>query len=160
NAIKLDLQLKRIGKNLELQPHRKFRRGTIWVSDDPERLILRIEAQVFVGTVFAELQSVRFDNAKQANREPTDHRRVGLAEDACADGKDYKTADASREAIAAPPAFPNPAGRSLEVPFAIGKRAGKVPWLVRKFRQSVPDTVHTVRGLSALRQSHCVAPRE
>src|SRR5262249_11982870 len=101
NAIKLDLQLKRIGKNLELQPHRKFRRGTIWVSDDPERLILRIEAQVFVGTVFAELQSVRFDNAKQANREPTDHRRVGLAEDACADGKDYKTADASRAAIAA-----------------------------------------------------------
>lgn len=63
-AIKLDLQLKRIGKNLELQPHRKFRRATIWVSDDPERLVLRIEAQVFVGTVFAELQSVRFDNTK------------------------------------------------------------------------------------------------
>jgi hypothetical protein len=73
NAIKLDLQLKRIGKNFELQPHRKFRRGTIWVSDDPERLILRIEAQVFVGTVFAELQSVRFDNAKQTSQEPTDH---------------------------------------------------------------------------------------
>ncbi|HZS17667.1 MAG TPA: DUF3108 domain-containing protein [Candidatus Udaeobacter sp.] len=62
NAIKLDLQLKRIGKKGELEPHRKFRRGTIWVSDDPERLLLRIEAQVFVGTVFAELQSVRFDN--------------------------------------------------------------------------------------------------
>jgi hypothetical protein len=26
--------------------------------------LLRIEAQVFVGTVFAELQSVRFDNPK------------------------------------------------------------------------------------------------
>src|SRR5215510_16194116 len=64
NAIKFDLQLKRIGKNLELQPHRKFRRATIWVSDDAERLILRIEAQVFVGTVFAELQSVRFDTPK------------------------------------------------------------------------------------------------
>ena len=64
NAIKLDLQLKRIGKNLELQPHRKFRRGTIWVSDDRERVILRIEAQVFIGTVFAELQSMRFDNPK------------------------------------------------------------------------------------------------
>lgn len=62
NAIKLDLQLKRIGKKGELEPHRKFRRGTIWVSDDPERLLLRIEAQVFVGTVFAELQSVHFDN--------------------------------------------------------------------------------------------------
>jgi len=65
NAIKLDLQLKRIGKNLELEPHRKFRRATIWVSDDAERIILRIEAQVFVGTVFAELQSVRFDILKQ-----------------------------------------------------------------------------------------------
>ncbi len=64
NAIKLDLQLKRIGKKRELEPHRKFRRGTIWVSDDSERLLLRIEAQVFVGTVFAELQSVSFDNPK------------------------------------------------------------------------------------------------
>jgi len=62
NAIKLDLRLKRIGKHLELEPHKKFRRATIWVSDDAERLILRVEAQVFVGTVFAELLSVRFDN--------------------------------------------------------------------------------------------------
>ena len=64
SAIKLDLQLKRIGKHRELEPHRKFRRATIWVSDDTERLLLRIEAQVFVGTVFAELQSVRFDSLK------------------------------------------------------------------------------------------------
>jgi hypothetical protein len=64
SAIKLDLQLKRIGKHRELEPHRKFHRATIWVSDDTERLLLRIEAQVFVGTVFAELQSVRFDSPK------------------------------------------------------------------------------------------------
>jgi Protein of unknown function (DUF3108) len=64
NAIKLDLQLKRIGKHRELEPHRKFRHATIWVSDDAERLLLRIEAQVFVGTIFAELQSARFDNPK------------------------------------------------------------------------------------------------
>jgi hypothetical protein len=64
NAIKLNLQLKRIGKHFELEPHRKFREATIWVSDDSERLLLRIEAQVFVGTVFAELQSVRFGEDK------------------------------------------------------------------------------------------------
>jgi Protein of unknown function (DUF3108) len=64
NAIKLDLQLKRIGKQRQLEPHRKFRRATIWVSDDAERLLLRIEAQVFVGTVFAELQSISFENPK------------------------------------------------------------------------------------------------
>ena len=64
SAIKLDLRLKRIGKQRQLEPHRKFRGATLWVSDDPERLLLRIEAQVFVGTVFAELQSVSFDNPK------------------------------------------------------------------------------------------------
>jgi hypothetical protein len=64
NAIKLDLQLNKVGKNLELEPHKKFRRATVWVSDDADRLILRIEAQIFVGSVFAELQSVRFDNTK------------------------------------------------------------------------------------------------
>ena len=64
NAIKLDLKLKRIGKHLELEPHKKFRRASIWVSDDAERLLLRIEAQIFVGTVFAELQSVHFDNSR------------------------------------------------------------------------------------------------
>jgi hypothetical protein len=64
SAIKLDLRLERIGKHRQLEPHRKFRRATIWVSDDAERLLLRIEAQVFVGTVFAELQSVSFDNPK------------------------------------------------------------------------------------------------
>ena len=61
NAIKIDLQLKRIGKKMELQPHKKFRRATIWISDDENRIPLRIEAQIFVGTVFAELQSMRFD---------------------------------------------------------------------------------------------------
>ena len=64
NAIKLDLQLSKIGKERQLEPHRKFRRATAWISDDPDRLMLRIEAQIFVGAVFAELQSVEFDNAK------------------------------------------------------------------------------------------------
>ena len=64
SAIKVDLKLKRIGKHFELEPHKKFRRASIWVSDDAERLLLRIEAQIFVGTVFAELQSVHFDNSR------------------------------------------------------------------------------------------------
>ena len=64
NAIKIDLQLKKIGKTFELEPHRKFRGGTIWVSDDADRMLLRAEAQIFVGTIFAELQSVSFDNPK------------------------------------------------------------------------------------------------
>lgn len=65
NAIKLDLHLDKIGKNLALEPHRKFKRATVWISDDADRLVLRIEAQIFVGTVFAELQSAQFDTAKR-----------------------------------------------------------------------------------------------
>lgn len=61
NAIKFDVQLKRLGKDLELEPHRKFRHATVWVSDDENRIPLRIAAQIFVGTVFAELQAVHFD---------------------------------------------------------------------------------------------------
>ena len=63
NAIKLDLQLSKIGKTRELEPHRKFRRATVWISDDSDRLLLKIHAQVFVGTVVAELQSVEFEDA-------------------------------------------------------------------------------------------------
>jgi hypothetical protein len=62
NVIKLDLDLKKIGKDFELEPHKKFKRAIVWVSDDNNRIPLRAEAQIFIGTVFAELQSVRFKN--------------------------------------------------------------------------------------------------
>lgn len=64
NAIKLDVQLSKIDKKRELQPHKKFRGATVWLSDDSDRLVLRIETQLFIGTVFAELESVNFENAK------------------------------------------------------------------------------------------------
>ena len=62
NAIKMDLKLQRVNKKNELEPHRKFKRATIWLSDDNDRVLLRIESQIFVGAVTAELQSIRFDN--------------------------------------------------------------------------------------------------
>jgi hypothetical protein len=68
NAIKLDLQLNKIGKTRELEPHRKFRRATVWLSDDSDRLLLKIQAQIFVGTVFAELQSVELESPKSRPR--------------------------------------------------------------------------------------------
>ena len=64
DAIKVDVQLQKIGKKRKLQPHKKFRGATVWVSDDPDRIPLRIEAEVFIGTVFAELESVQFENPK------------------------------------------------------------------------------------------------
>ncbi|MEO7168503.1 MAG: DUF3108 domain-containing protein [Spartobacteria bacterium] len=63
-AIKLDVHLDKIGKKGELEPHKKFRRASVWLSDDSDRLLLRVEASIFVGTVFTELQSVRFPDEK------------------------------------------------------------------------------------------------
>jgi hypothetical protein len=65
DAIKLDLQLQKIDDKLQLQQHKKFRRGTIWIADDPSRVVLRIETQVFIGKVFAELQSVQLEPTPQ-----------------------------------------------------------------------------------------------
>lgn len=59
-AIKLDLQLRKVNKQRELEPHKKFRQASAWLSDDNDRLLLRIEARVFVGTVFVDLQSAKF----------------------------------------------------------------------------------------------------
>ncbi len=62
-AIKLDVKLNKIGKKGELEPHKKFRQASVWVSDDSDRLLLRVEASIFVGKVFTELQTVRFPEA-------------------------------------------------------------------------------------------------
>ncbi len=59
-AIRLEVQLQKIGKDRALVPHKKFRRASVWLSDDPDRLLLRIEASIFVGKVFTEMQSIRF----------------------------------------------------------------------------------------------------
>ncbi|MEO8044428.1 MAG: DUF3108 domain-containing protein [Spartobacteria bacterium] len=63
-AIRLDVQLSKIGKKFELEPHKKFRRASVWLSDDSDRLLLRVEASIFVGKVFTELQSVHFPETK------------------------------------------------------------------------------------------------
>ena len=65
NAIKCNLQLSKVGKGNTLEPHKKFKRATIWISDDNDRVLLRVEAQIYVGTVFADLQSLQFDTAKR-----------------------------------------------------------------------------------------------
>jgi len=48
-----------LGPNIGgLAPHRKFRSGRVWMSDDERRLPLKAEVDVFVGSVFAELVKV------------------------------------------------------------------------------------------------------
>ncbi len=55
DAIKLDLKLWQITKDFQLAPHPQFKRATAWLSDDKNRLPLKIEADIFVGNVWTEL---------------------------------------------------------------------------------------------------------
>jgi hypothetical protein len=63
-AIKCDLQLSRIEADYSLATHKKFKKATAWISDDSDRLLLKISAEVQVGSVWAELQSVGFSDGK------------------------------------------------------------------------------------------------
>lgn len=60
DAVKLDVKLHRITKKLELEKHAKFKKATAWISDDRDRLLLKVQAEVSVGNVWAELESVKF----------------------------------------------------------------------------------------------------
>jgi Protein of unknown function (DUF3108) len=57
-AIKLDLHIKKIDKKMQLKEHKLFRSGRGWLSDDDKRIPLRIEADIFIGYVFAELETM------------------------------------------------------------------------------------------------------
>lgn len=41
-----------------LAPHKKFHSGRVWLSDDARRLPLRAEVDVFIGSVFCELEKI------------------------------------------------------------------------------------------------------
>ena len=60
-AIKLDLKLHGIDKKMHLKQYKLFKGGRGWLSDDARRIPLRIEADIFVGYVFAELESVQIE---------------------------------------------------------------------------------------------------
>ena len=60
DAVKLDLKLRKITKKWELEKHGKFKRATAWLSDDRDRLLLKIQAEVSVGSVWTEMESVKF----------------------------------------------------------------------------------------------------
>jgi hypothetical protein len=57
-AIKLALRLRQIDKKMELATHKKFKSATVWMSDDADRLLLRVEAEVMVGSVWMEMKKV------------------------------------------------------------------------------------------------------
>ena len=60
DAFKIELKLRRVAKGGALGPHAKFKRAYAWLSDDADRLLLKVEADLAVGSVWAELQKVSF----------------------------------------------------------------------------------------------------
>lgn len=62
DAIRLELHIQKINlkKGDSLEPHGKFHSGTLWLSNDSDRIPLRVEVEIFIGYVFAELDSVAF----------------------------------------------------------------------------------------------------
>jgi hypothetical protein len=57
-AIKLELHISKIDKKMQLKEHKLFKSGRGWLSDDDKRIPLRIEADIFIGYIFAELESM------------------------------------------------------------------------------------------------------
>ncbi|MBM3889704.1 MAG: DUF3108 domain-containing protein [Verrucomicrobia bacterium] len=68
DAIKVALRLREVNRKRELVPHDKFKRAFGWLSDDNDRLLLKVVAEVFIGSVWMELTKVEFDREKAAGR--------------------------------------------------------------------------------------------
>lgn len=62
-AIKLGFKLQKVNKKLELEPHKKFKKATAWISDDSDRLLLKVQSEVMIGKVWMELSSFQFAEA-------------------------------------------------------------------------------------------------
>lgn len=61
DAIKLNVKLWKIDDDtLKLEAYQKFKRATVWLSDDANRLLLKAEGELFVGSVWAELEKVEW----------------------------------------------------------------------------------------------------
>lgn len=63
-SIKLDLKLQKVNKEFVAEPYTKFRRATAWISDDADRLPVKVAAEIFVGSVWVELERVRAGEAR------------------------------------------------------------------------------------------------
>jgi len=69
-AISCDLKLQEVDSHQNLIPHQKFKQATLWVSDDANRIPLKIESEIFVGSVWLELEK-KEAKAETSSREKT-----------------------------------------------------------------------------------------
>ncbi len=62
-AIVCSLALQKINKRGELEPYKSFKAARAWIADDSNRIPLKVEAQIFIGTVEMQLEKVSFINS-------------------------------------------------------------------------------------------------
>lgn len=62
-AIECSLKLEKIKKDGTLEPRKGFKSARAWISDDANRLLIKAESEVFIGSVSVELEQVTFPDA-------------------------------------------------------------------------------------------------
>lgn len=60
DTIKVLLRAREVNDKLELVPSKRFKEAFAWFSDDNDRLLLRAKAEMFIGSVWMELDKVEF----------------------------------------------------------------------------------------------------
>jgi len=60
DAIKLALRVQVMNRKQEMEPHKKFKQALVWFSDDSDRILLKMTADVFVGSVWMEMDKAEF----------------------------------------------------------------------------------------------------
>lgn len=58
-AIRMELGMRKIGDDLNLQSYDKLKKATLWLADDSDRLLLELRAKVFIGDVRMSLTGAR-----------------------------------------------------------------------------------------------------
>ena len=59
-AIKVRLRAREVDDQLKLVSSKRFKEAFAWFSDDNDRMLLRMEAEVFIGSVWMELDKVEY----------------------------------------------------------------------------------------------------
>ncbi len=59
-AIKCSISLQKVNKHGELEPYKSLKEAFAWISDDNDRVALKVETQIFIGSVNLEMEKITF----------------------------------------------------------------------------------------------------
>ena len=62
-AIVCSVSLQKINKRGELEPYKSLKEARAWIGDDANRVVLKVETQIFIGAVEMELEKISFPAA-------------------------------------------------------------------------------------------------